>query len=129
MVLLVGLLALALGAAACSSSDDGDSDTGSSSDNGSSSSGGAAVAAESGLVFAPKSISATVGEAVTVTFTNNDALVHNFESELLGFASGDVDPDGSIMVTFTPSEAGSFEFFCSIPGHREAGMDGLVSVS
>jgi uncharacterized cupredoxin-like copper-binding protein len=27
-------------------------------------------------------------------------------------------------LTFTPSESGTFDFYCTIPGHRDLGMKG-----
>ena len=75
----------------------------------------------------PNSISASAGE-ISVVVKNEDGSVHNFEIEELGAASGDLDPDGSITVTFT-AEAGTYEYFCSISGHKEAGMTGTLTVT
>ena len=33
------------------------------------------------------------------------------------------------VVEFTPSAAGEYEFYCTVPGHREAGMVGTLRVS
>jgi uncharacterized cupredoxin-like copper-binding protein len=33
------------------------------------------------------------------------------------------------MIEFTPSQPGEYEFFCSVPGHKEAGMRGTMVVS
>lgn len=31
-------------------------------------------------------------------------------------------------ITFTPTEAGTYEFVCTVPGHKEAGMTGTLIV-
>ena len=122
---LIGLLVLALGAAGCGNASEGESPS-------------AAIAGEfetslsvgmgPGLVFSPNLISASVDQTLVLTIQNEDSLVHNFESDDLGVASGDVDPGGSTTVTFLVESGGSFEFFCTIPGHREAGMTGTITV-
>lgn len=32
------------------------------------------------------------------------------------------------VIEFTPEKAGTFEFYCSMPGHKEAGMVGMLRV-
>jgi len=34
-----------------------------------------------------------------------------------------------VTVTFTPTDPGTYEFYCTIPGHREAGMVGSLFVA
>jgi uncharacterized cupredoxin-like copper-binding protein len=58
--------------------------------------------------------------------TNDGSILHDLRIEDQPFileavagetVSGEVDLD-----------AGSYAFFCSIPGHREAGMEGVLEV-
>lgn len=39
-----------------------------------------------------------------------------------------VAPGQQQEITFTPAETGTFEFYCSEPGHRDQGMVGLLGV-
>ena len=32
------------------------------------------------------------------------------------------------MITFKPLETGEFEYYCTIPGHKESGMVGMISI-
>lgn len=39
-----------------------------------------------------------------------------------------VDPGETATVTFTPTEAGEYEFLCTVGGHADAGMVGTIIV-
>ena len=75
------------------------------------------------------SLTAQVGQEVTVTLENVGALEHSFLIDELGVDSGTVAVGASGTVTFTPSSAGTYTFYCNIPGHSDAGMVGELTVS
>src|SRR5262245_66629982 len=73
------------------------------------------------IAFEPNAATIAANTDVTVTLTNNGVSPHNFNIDQLGIKSGDVQPGASTTVTIN-APAGSYEFYCSIPGHKEAGM-------
>lgn len=64
----------------------------------------------------------------TITFDNQGVVVHNIEIDgVVGFkveAQAGQTTTGSIDVA-----PGEYVIFCSIPGHREAGMEGSLTVA
>jgi plastocyanin len=60
------------------------------------------------FAFSPASLTVKVGQPVT--FTNNDSVTHTSTSN--AWDSGDLEPGASY--TFTPQQAGSYTFHCSI---------------
>jgi plastocyanin len=84
---------------------------------------------EGQLAFEEKSATATAGKD-TIDFTNSSPVPHNVaiedksgkvisETEILSEGSG------TAVANLKP---GTYTFFCSIPGHREAGMEGTLTV-
>lgn len=63
---------------------------------------------------------------VTIDFANPDLIPHDFTIDELDVKEV-VDPGGESTVSFD-AEPGTFAFYCSIPGHREAGMEGELRV-
>jgi plastocyanin len=120
--LLTLLVVPALAMAACAG-DDGDSgDGGGTADAGSSAGGGLEVTA-SGFAFEPDALTATAGEATTVTFTNDDADAHTFTIEELDVdiaAGGGETAEGELT-----ADAGDYEFVCRI----HPSMTGTLTVS
>jgi nitrosocyanin len=78
--------------------------------------------------YEPATLSAKVGESVTVTYTNTGKYPHNFVIDELGVKSQTIKAGETATFTFTPSKAGTFSFYCSLPNHREKGMVGTLSV-
>ena len=81
------------------------------------------------FALSPSTLSAKIGQEVIVTFINNGQYNHNFVIDELDVESDTVASGESTEVTFTPNEAGTYTYICSISGHNEAGMHGTLTVS
>ncbi len=79
------------------------------------------------IAFEPNEFTIPAGTDVVVTITNEGVLEHDFHVEELGIAS-DLLGNGETTTVTINAEAGTYEFFCAVPGHREAGMVGTLTV-
>jgi nitrite reductase (NO-forming) len=77
--------------------------------------------------FSPSSIQVPVAQKVTFTLDNTGVVQHDVTIQTAGF-SLTAQPGKSATGEFTFDEAGTFDFFCSIPGHKDAGMKGTLTV-
>ncbi|MDO9445454.1 MAG: cupredoxin domain-containing protein [Dehalococcoidia bacterium] len=144
IALLVLFAVIGLGGAAC-----GDGD-------GSGTEGDDASVREVGvmmrdIVFEPAIIEVKRGERVRLNFRNSGALLHDFSvdsmpmgrMEMTGGTSGNGHgahgPEAAMhmplaagehgMIEFEATEPGDYVYYCNEPGHREAGMHGILRVS
>jgi plastocyanin len=90
-----------------------------------------ALAADPGgqLKFDKSSLSAKAGK-VTIDFANSSPLPHNVAvASSSGAVAGETPTfqGGSKTVTVT-LKAGTYKFYCTVPGHRQAGMEGTLTV-
>jgi uncharacterized cupredoxin-like copper-binding protein len=76
------------------------------------------------IAFAPTEFSIPAGVEVTINLTNSGAAVHDFTIEALGIHEV-LDPGGETSFTLT-ADAGDFDYVCTQPGHKEAGMVGVM---
>lgn len=87
------------------------------------------AASESELKFDTTELTSKPGK-VTIDFDNPSSIPHNVEiedegGEVLGGTETIAQTEESATVKLGP---GTYTFFCSIPGHREAGMEGTLVV-
>jgi plastocyanin len=134
LVLLFALVALV--AAGCGGGDDSSSGNGTATDTatdtGGDSGGGAALqlAADPGGApkFDPSALEAPAG-TVVIDFTNDSSNPHNVTIEGNGIeevASDTVTGDKASVSA--DLQAGTYTFYCSVDGHRAAGMEGTLTV-
>ncbi|MBM2846616.1 MAG: Cupredoxin-like protein [Bacteroidetes bacterium] len=76
----------------------------------------------SSSTFSPATI--TVQRTTTITWRNDDSIVHTSTSDSTGWDTGDIPAGGSRTTTF--STAGTFRYHCTY--HRTMGMVGTVIV-
>jgi uncharacterized cupredoxin-like copper-binding protein len=104
--------------------------------------------------FSPAQTTVKVGQQVEIAMKNAGVVEHDFTIEKISLegkatSHGDehamdsmsgVDPDTlpvhvaaepshTATVSFTPSEAGEYEFYCTVAGHKASGMVGKLTVT
>jgi uncharacterized cupredoxin-like copper-binding protein len=81
--------------------------------------------------FEPSTLTVQSNSPVSVTLDNSGAaLVHDFTIDQIGGQKVTVkaQPNGRATIQFTPAVAGTYQFYCAEPGHKEAGMVGSLIV-
>ncbi|MCL4867551.1 MAG: multicopper oxidase domain-containing protein [Anaerolineae bacterium] len=107
------------------------------------------------IVYDKKTLEVTAGQPLKIIFRNDGFLEHDFSimkiahsgtvmtHEDHGMGGHDMghmheQPDvhvaaamngGSSTLEFTPSEPGEYEYYCTVAGHKEAGMVGKLIVT
>lgn len=100
--------------------------------------------------FDPSILNFSINVPAVLFLINKGILDHDLKSDIpikdLSYISADNDPDEqkdnaeknvldvdfnashASSVKFTPVKAGSYEFYCDVDGHKEAGMKGTFNV-
>jgi plastocyanin len=135
-VLAIAALA-ALGLAACGGGDDNNQGNAATSTPAQTTAGGGGggstvdISTPSGsdLAYDQKDVSAKAG-SVTIDFDNKQATPHDVVVEDSGGTElGKTDLISSQTASTTVDlQPGTYTFFCDVPGHREAGMEGTLTV-
>lgn len=102
------------------------------------------VIESSGFVYSPNELMAKKNVPITLAFINSDDIEHDIEIKEVPFtllnkpthqhgANENVlhvhaNPHTTSEVTFLINEIGTYEFYCTIPGHKEAGMVGKLNI-
>ncbi len=101
--------------------------------------------------YTPASVIVPAGEPVSLTLRNSSVVEHDFVIEKVDVQSVvkkdsgsaahhtreeqlgvdlhvSAQPGDTSVIEFTISEPGTYTFYCSVPGHKEAGMSGELIV-
>ncbi len=92
-------------------------------------SAGAIVLDAKDIAFDPTEITIkAANEPVTIKMENTGAAMHNFTIDSLNI-SVDVQPGETVDIVIPAGTApGTYDFYCNVPGHKEAGMVGTLTV-
>lgn len=85
------------------------------------------VVTSEGLKFTPNELKVKEGDRVKITYKNTKGS-HDFVLDEFGVKTSLTGVGKEETVEFVANKKGSFEFYCSVPGHRAAGMKGMLIV-
>ena len=126
--LLIGFIALLPVLAACSSATTTKPSAGAAS--GSATTQQLTVQAMDTMKFDPPTLTAKAGQPIQVTLDNTGQLLHDFS--ITEGVSQPVKtialPGQKAVATFTIDKPGTYTYFCSQPGHEQAGMKGTLTI-
>jgi uncharacterized cupredoxin-like copper-binding protein len=83
--------------------------------------------ADSGLAFAVTEMTVPAGE-VTLRSVNPQGVDHNIAIDNPDPVIGDTVSNGGVSEITVTLEPGTYEYYCAVPGHRQAGMVGTLTV-
>jgi len=73
---------------------------------------------------------ANVGDTVEITLKSGEGAQHDLVIDELKVASPKFDgTTGAVKVRFKVTAAGKFTYYCSVPGHKQIGMEGSFEVA
>lgn len=93
--------------------------------------------------YSPSTIEVRKNKQISLVLTNLDSIEHDFEIKDISIKNlGDKTghrhstaalhlhalPKSHNKLNFIPLKTGIYEFYCTIPGHKEAGMTGVMKV-
>jgi uncharacterized cupredoxin-like copper-binding protein len=102
------------------------------------------------MAFSTKEITLKTGVPVRLVLVNNDVVTHDLSVDIIAVDitaqtanpddhahKDEKEPDLHVgakpgetgWVEFTPTADGTYTFYCTVPGHKEAAMEGTLVVS
>ena len=78
--------------------------------------------------FVETSLQMQDGEVLGLFVTNRDDMAHTFDIDSLDIHF-DLPANSTTAIAIKPTGPGTLDFFCAVPGHREAGMVGTIEIT
>ena len=77
------------------------------------------------IYFDPKELTVPADQEVVVSLPNEGATAHNFSIDALGISVDEAA--GETYEATVNAPAGDYEYYCNVPGHKQAGMVGTLT--
>ncbi len=77
--------------------------------------------------FGTTPLAARRGETLGIVLLNRDSFPHSFDVDSLNITV-QMPANSTTIAAITPTIAGTLDFYCAVPGHKEAGMVGTIAV-
>ena len=71
--------------------------------------------------FGQTELRVQAGQEITLQLENYDTYAHSFDIDELNLHI-QMPANNQVTTQFTTPEPGTYTIYCSVPGHREAGM-------
>ena len=76
----------------------------------------------------PTALTAPAGK-ITIIMKNDSAIQHSVAIKAPGDVPGQIVNQGQTSTTTATLKAGSYQYYCTVPGHEAAGMVGTLTVT
>ena len=76
----------------------------------------------------PNPVTIDSGESVKLVMRNEGALAHNIKIDALGVTSDTIQTGKTATVSLRNPEPGTYTIYCTVPGHKQAGMKAKLEV-
>jgi Cu+-exporting ATPase len=80
------------------------------------------------LAYEPADVRVEAGRTVVLSLRNEDPVFHDWEAEGLANVDAGARPGQTQKIRFTVDQPGTYRVMCTVPGHAEAGMVGMLIV-
>jgi uncharacterized cupredoxin-like copper-binding protein len=86
------------------------------------------------LYFKPNTLTAKPGQTLQITLDNRGSLEHNFvlydaDGQTVLFEKDAIQPGQKVNISLkAPEKPGTYQYVCTVPGHKEGGMVGTLTV-